>query len=507
MPPPPWGASVTPLADRLWSLCEVDRDGHAVCFTDRWWSWGELTDAARALDAELERCGAGHGQRVGVVLENRPEFVAALIATLGRDRCLTTVSPLQPTHRLVPDLRAARIGVLIASPSVWERLADQELGLRGYVLDPEGSPYLIREESLVEDPLPGTAIEMLTSGTTGPPKRVRLGYEQLNSSLRSADHYSGVDPRSRSRLSNGVGVTATPMVHIGGLWGVLQALDSGRGTVMLERFQVEPWVSAVERYRPRATGLVPASIHMLLDSDVPRQRLASLRAINSGAAPLSPDLAEAFTERFGIPVLSVYGATEFCGAIAGWTLKDHRQYWAAKRGSVGRAQPGVRLRVVDESGVQVPPDVPGVLQVRTAQAPGGSGEWTATSDLARIDADGFLYILGRADHTIVRGGFKVQPATVVRVLESHPSVQEAAVAGLPDERLGQVPVAAVQVRAGAEAPTPRELDWLCRAQLLPYEVPVEIRVCTELPRTAAMKVSNVELLEMFISADEDDVTV
>jgi long-chain acyl-CoA synthetase len=499
---------VTALAERLWSLCEVDPVGRAVCFEDRWWSWGELTACAKAVDAELAAAGAGPGQRVAVVLENRPEFVAVLLAVLGRDRCLTAVSPLQPTRRLMADLRAARVGVLIAAPSVWQRLAGEETGeetgARGYRLAHDGSLELIGDAAVHPDLAVGTAIEMLTSGTTGPPKRVALGYSQLFSSLRSADHYSGVDATARPRLSTGVGVTATPLVHIGGLWGVLKGLDSGRGTVLLERFRVQPWVAAVERYEPRVTGLAPAAMQMVLDADVPRERLASLRAVNSGAAPLSPDLADAFAGRYGITVLSVYGATEFCGAIAGWTARDHREHWAAKRGSVGRAQPGVELRVVDDAGEPVPASVQGRLQVRTAQASGGAERWTATSDLARLDVDGFLYIEGRADHTIVRGGFKVQPATVAKVLESHPSVQEAAVAGLPDRRLGQVPVAAVQVRSGAERPTPEELAALCRAELLPYEVPVAIQVHDELPRTPALKVSNVELLELFSGPNPDE---
>lgn len=481
------------LAEQLWSLCEVERDRRAVCFAEEWWTWGRVTDVARALD---ERCG-GAGHRVGVVLESRPEFVGALIAVLGRARCLTTVSPLQPIHRLVADVRASGVRLLIASPSVWDRLDGEGLPVRGYRLDHDGSVDLVRDSSLVEDVLPGVAVEMLTSGTTGPPKRIGLGYRQLTSSLRAAGQ-----PSAQPRLSDDVGITATPLVHIGGLWSLLLALDHGRATVLLERFQVQAWVDAVERYQPKGTGVVPAGIHMLLESDVTKEQLASLQVIKSGTAALDPGLAEAFTARFGVPVLPVYGATEFCGAVAGWTLADHQEHRTAKRGSVGRAEPGVELRVVDDAGTPVPADAPGRLEVRTEQALDGPGDWTETSDLARLDADGFLYILGRADDTIVRGGFKVDPATVVRALERHPSVREAAVVGLPDERRGQIPVAAVEVRAGVAAPTPDELMQLCRDRLLPYEVPAEVRVVAQLPRTPSLKVSNVELVELFGSATE-----
>ncbi|WP_051342751.1 class I adenylate-forming enzyme family protein [Pseudonocardia spinosispora] len=483
-----------PLAEQLWSLCQVDRDRRAVCVAEQWWTWGQVTDVARAVD---ERCDGGAGQRVGVVLENRPEFVGAVIAVLGRERCLTTVSPLQPTPRLVADLRASGLRLLVASPSVWDRLDGEDLPLRGYRLHRDGSVDVVRDAPRGEDALPGVAVEMLTSGTTGPPKRVGLGYRQLTRSLRS-----GGQPSVEPRLSDDVSITATPLVHIGGLWSLLMALDNGRATVLLERFEVQPWAAAVERYRPKGTGVVPAGIHMLLESDVAKERLASLLMIKSGTAALDPALAEGFTARFGIPVLPVYGATEFCGAVAGWSLADHQEYRTTKRGSVGRAEPGVELRVVDETGTPVAEDVPGRLEVRTEQAPGRPDEWTATTDLARLDADGFLYILGRADATIVRGGFKIDPAAVVHVLESHPSVREAAVVALPDERRGQVPVAAVEVRAGVSVPAPDELMRLCRDRLLPYEVPAQVRVVDRLPRTPSLKVSNVDLVKMFGAAAE-----
>jgi len=119
-----------------------------------------------------------------------------------------------------------------------------------------------------------------------------------------------------------------------------------------------------------------------------------------------------------------------------------------------------------------------------------------TSDLARIDADRFVWIEGRADDAIIRGGFKVQPETVKRVLETHPAVREAAVAGLPDPRLGEVPVAAVELEPGQPAPDAAELTALCRTQLAPYEVPAHIVVLGELPRTPSSKVSRVELLDL-----------
>jgi acyl-CoA synthetase (AMP-forming)/AMP-acid ligase II len=134
------------------------------------------------------------------------------------------------------------------------------------------------------------------------------------------------------------------------------------------------------------------------------------------------------------------------------------------------------------------------LQVATPQA-GAAGEWITTSDLAHIDADGFLYVDGRADDVIVRGGFKVAPETVVRALRSHPAVADAAVAPMPDRRLGQIPVAAVELRAGRTVDGESLRDH-CRATLTPYEVPARVFIVGELPRGAALKVDRRRLLSL-----------
>ncbi len=200
--------------------------------------------------------------------------------------------------------------------------------------------------------------------------------------------------------------------------------------MLLDRFDLTAGPTPCARTGPRAVSLVPAALRMVLHSDLTRDDLASIRAVTSGTAPLSADDADAFTEKFGIPVLTSYAATEFGGGVAGWTLADHQRYWQAKRGSVGRATPGAQLRVVDDDGTPLGPDQPGLLEVKPGQL-GPSADWMRTTDMARIDDDGFLWILGRADQAIIRGGFKVMPDDVRIALESHPAVQGAAVVGPP----------------------------------------------------------------------------
>src|SRR5262249_28324577 len=253
------------------------------------------------------------------------------------------------------------------------------------------------------------------------------------------------------------------------------------------------WADAVRRHRPRAVSLVPAALRMVLHSDLTRDDLASIRAVTSGTAPLSADDADAFTEKFGIPVLTSYAATEFGGGVAGWSLSDYRKYWHDKRGSVGRPSLGAQLRVVDDDGVPLGPDQAGLLEVKPGQL-GPSTEWMRTTDMARIDVDGFLWILGRADQAIIRGGFKVIPAHVRAALAGHPAVRGAAVVGRPDDRLGATPGPVAELRASVDAPA---LVEYLRTRLARYEIPTDIAIVDQIPRTPSGKADLGAVREFF----------
>jgi acyl-coenzyme A synthetase/AMP-(fatty) acid ligase len=236
---------------------------------------------------------------------------------------------------------------------------------------------------------------------------------------------------------------------------------------------------------------------MVLDADLPKEDLASLRAVTSATAPLPPETAIAFEEKYGIPVLTLYGATEFAGGVAGWTLKDHQKWAQAKRGSVGRAHPGCELRIVSpEDGSLLESGETGLLEVRSAQL-GTEAGWVRTTDWAELDADGFLWIRGRADNAIIRGGFKIAPAEVAEVLERHPAVHEASVVGLADERLGALPVAAVELEAGVPPVDGEELRSFARQHLAKYQVPARILIVEALPRTPSLKVSEPGVRALF----------
>jgi long-chain acyl-CoA synthetase len=178
-----------------------------------------------------------------------------------------------------------------------------------------------------------------------------------------------------------------------------------------------------------------------------------------------------------------------------WTDELYDRYYPEKRGSVGKPIPGVDVRIVDPgSGEEMPTGASGLLHARVDRV---GTHWIETTDFAHIDADGFVYVTGRADNAIDRGGYSVPPDMVADVLRRHPAVGDAAVVGLPDARLGEVPVAAVELAVGATSPDEAELIDFARLYLLSYQVPARIICVNELPRNASLKVMAPAVRELF----------
>ena len=493
---------MTGIREALALLWTVPDSANMVQENEVWRTWGEVRRSAERIDEELARLGCGPRSRIGVVLSNRTESVAAFVAILGRSRVLLTLNPAQPARRIVEDALRARPDVILAANEYW---ADEEFaaplaaaGIVGLAVDGPDARHVVGDAPIQqrpdeEDPV---AVEMFTSGTTGPPKRVPLTWRQLEAALSAVHGHTGKGRGDHEPFTGPVALISLSMVHIGGLWGVIQALSEARPIVLMPRFTVEGWADAVHRHRMIVAGLPPAAMRSVLDAGVPKEKLASLRAITAGTTFVSPELADEFTSRYGIPIMIMYGATEFGGAVAGWTKPLITQWWEHKRGSVGRPFPGVQMRTVDETGTVLPEGSTGRLEVSSPQTGNGVGDWVRTSDLAHLDEDGFLYIDGRADDAIVRGGFKIQPETVCNALRAHAAILDASVFGRPDDRLGQVPVAVVETIGGAENIDVDELKSFLRARLTAYEIPVEIHTVDALPRSVSLKVDRRRLLEM-----------
>lgn len=463
-----------PLSRRIADVLGLRPDAHAIEYEGQWVPWRRVGDLARSI-APL----AGQSGSVGMLLRNRPGQVAAFLGVLLGGGTVVAINPARGDERTRADIAALRLPLIIGEADDLAALVPPGTATLTISASPDGGPTRRSEGSPAQT---GVAVRMLTSGTTGPPKRIDLSYDMLARSVMGPDPGAAAAP---TELRRGVAIVNSPLVHIGGVFRVLQCIAEARPFVLLERFELGAWADAVRRHRPRTVSLVPAALRTVLHSDLTWADLESIRAVTCGTAPLSADDADAFTDKFGIPVLTSYAATEFGGGVAGWTLSDHREYWQAKRGSVGRANPGAQLRVVDDEGATLGPDRVGLLEVKPGQL-GPAANWMRTTDLARIDADGFVWIVGRADQAIIRGGFKVMPDEVRVALEGHPAVAGAAVVGRPDQRLGETPVAMVQLREAASADADTLVDYL-RTRLARYEIPTQIAIVDAIPRTPSGK--------------------
>jgi acyl-coenzyme A synthetase/AMP-(fatty) acid ligase len=478
------------LSRRIRQMTALDSGAAALYFGDLTFAWSFYSDAITDLESLL--AAQPKARRVGIVLRNRPGPLAAVVATIGTGRSVVTLSPHLGDIGLAKDIADLAPDLIVAEDEDWSRdavLTSSEAV--GAIALRTGTDRALSAQPVRWSPSPSlqhpgdVAVLMMTSGTTGRPKRVDLTYDRMAAAFRAAGLV--FDETGSPRLHSRTDILWASLAHISGLYFAVSHVIDGRSVALLEKFEVGPWVELVRRHRPGYVRLAPAALRMVLQAQVPADTFASVRAVGSGTAPLPPELAEAFEDRYGIPVLGTYGATEFAGAIAGWTLKDKQQWGARKRGSVGRAHGGIELRIVDpETGAVLPCGATGLLEARGSQLPGGAGAWQRTTDLAALDDDRFLFIRGRADDAINRGGFKIPPSVIEEALLAHPAVDEASAVALPDARLGQVPAAAVTLRRPV---TEEELMQYLSSRLTRYQRPVAIRVVDQLPRTPSLKVS------------------
>ncbi len=486
------------LSELLNGVLEIDPSADVIDFQNTWSTWADLKRSIDAIKDALAELDLGEGARIGVMIRNHPDVVAAILAAVSLDGTMVSINHMLPEDKLRADLERLNLPVVIGIDEDFSRaglldtlkaagtaVVEMQPVLKGARLRPGFEKITganIRREQ------PGVIIEMLTSGTTGTPKRIPLKRDAFLHSFRSAMSYEADrKPDDPPRLRSGVQILGGPMAHIGGLWHVLSTILAGRKACVVEKFSVPTWRDAIVRHRPKVAGAVPTGLRMILDANIPKEDLASLVALRTGAQPLDASITQEFLDRYDLPVLQNYGATEFSGAVAGWSLPNFRKFYASKPGSVGMFQPGVVGRVVNpDTGHELAYGEEGVLEMKARQF-GNGDNWLRTTDRAIIDEEGFLFIKGRADNAILRGGFKVHADDVNNVLESHPSVREAVVVGVPDRRLGAVPVAAIILKSGVAAITADELKAYARERLIAYQVPVKFLFVDDVPRTPSLK--------------------
>lgn len=468
-------------------------DGDAIAFDGRWRSWAWLRQAMAAIDRAV-----GDASAAGLIARTRPQHLAAFAAGIAAGRTTVMIYSAQSPAGIADDIRRLRLEAVVADARDWtdEALAAaRETGSAAIAIEDARNGTVVVREILprgagsFRPATPDIAFELLSSGTTGAPKRVPLSWATFESATNDAKRaYDG------SATIHAPQVMAMPLGNVSGIAYLAPPLAYGQRIALLEKFEPQAWGELIRDHRPHRASLPPAAIRMVLDAGVPKAHLVSLTVIGVGGGKVDPDVHERFEDHYGIPILHAFGATEFAGVVANWTLDAYRQWGKAKRGSAGRASANVELRIVDaDSHEPLPPGAIGLLEAKPARL---GPDWIRTNDLASIDEDGFLFLHGRADGAINRGGFKIVPDSVAAVLREHPAVADAAVVGIPDPRLGEVPVAAVEL-AGGERVTGEALkDW-ARARLIAYQVPVEVRIVPALPRNASLKVSAPDVKALF----------
>ena len=446
------------LADLLMAHPFADDEGllHTI---DRTVSAGEARAAARAVAARL---GDVAGRAVAVQLPNGPELIETMVGVWLAGGVYVPVNPRHPEAEVASVVESSAPAVVVDADGM-RRLQ----GARAY-----------------ED---GIAFVMWTSGTTGRPKAIRHTHSAYIELLdRVLGPLRGTGERSARPAPNLIPVS---LALNAGLYNALFGLRAGAALVIMDRFEPQAFAELVRRFEIRSTVLPPAAMTMLADSEV--ADLAPLRYVRSITAPLSPLQARRFSDRFGVFVLNGYGQVEI-GEVIGWTAADARAH-PDKIGAVGRPHPGVDIRLGTDGRLLVrPPNMAaGIAERLDAEG------FIDTGDLARIDDDGFVWIEGRAGDLINRGGNKVFPDAVEEVLRLSPAVDDVAVVGAPDDRLGEVPVAFLVGR-----PVPDDdLRALCRAHLVAYKVPAEFRWVASLPRNEVGKVLRKDLVASLVARD------
>ena len=310
----------------------------------------------------------------------------------------------------------------------------------------------VRERMRPFEPRAESAVALFTSGTTGEPKRIELTHATLE---RNAAYVADALGFSESDVLYG----AAPLSHVFGMTGCMNAaIAAGACLALVERFDAEEALGTIEREGVTVFMGVPAMLSALLRASAETGRAPRLRLAHVGGAPLPAAVLEGFEERFGAVVLEGYGMTEVGGAV---TVSRHDR--PRKPGSVGQAAAGHQLEIAADGEVLV--------------------DGMPTGDIGRLDDDGYLFLLDRKKHVILRGGYTVYPREVENVLCTHPAVREAAVVGVPSDALGEEVAAFV---VGDVAPD--ELRVFAKDRLAAYKYPRHVTVLETLPRGPTGKV-------------------
>jgi long-chain acyl-CoA synthetase len=474
-------------------------DRIAVRFEGRSTTYGDLNRVTCRLADALRQKGITQGDRVALYLPNIPEFITAYFAVQKLGAVVVTINAIFKTDEVryllndsgavavfttsdlkdfVPsDSAALKLRIVVdaaEAPAPWEPLAELiATGAGGFVC--------------VDRQPDDQAALLYSSGTTGFPKGVTLTQKNIHSNIALAAVCS--DFRPGDRLA-----TFLPLFHVYGQnYIVNAAFLAGATVVLFERFVPDVVLKAIGEERITHFFGVPAIFIGLLDMDLSPYDLSSLRYEMSAAATMPEEISRRWTERFGRRIFEGYGLTE-CAPLASYNdIHEHRF------GSVGRALPGVEMRIFDEEDREVPVGGLGQIVIRGDNVMKGywnlpeettqalrSG-WLHSGDIGRMDEQGYFYIVDRVKDMINVSGFKVWPAEVEQYLYKISDVLEVAVYGIPHPEKGEQVVVAIVPKAGATL-SAEQIVAYCRDNIAAYKVPSRVDIVDSLPRSPSGKV-------------------
>jgi long-chain acyl-CoA synthetase len=474
-------------------------------------TYRELDQASDRLAASLTAIGIKPGEPVALQLPNIPQFLISYFGILKAGGIVVPLNVMLTAPEVAFHLGDSGARVLIT----WEGiLAEAAKGAEAAGLDriyavghAADSGGAIPFERLLEVAVPrfemasrepmDTAVIVYTSGTTGRPKGAELTHMQLYMNADIPGRLFGVKP-------DDIVITALPLFHVFGLSSIMDCcVRFGCTMSLVPRFTPEAVLTAIQRHRATIFEGVPTMFADLLSHpDLDSYDLSSLRIAISGGASIPAPLLDAFEERFGVVILEGYGLTETASTTTFNVSVDERRAY-----SVGKPIWGTQTQVWDDEGRPLPPGPENVGEVVTrgmhvmkgylhnpeATASTFTGDWLHTGDLGYFDEDGFLFIVSRKKDLIIRGGYNVYPSEIENVLHAHPAIAEAAVVGIPDERLGEE-VMAVVIRRPSMELLERDLAAYCRERLAAYKCPRIFQFRTELPKNTLGKILKDELV-------------
>jgi fatty-acyl-CoA synthase len=451
-----------------------------------------LLTAARRAGALISEAGA---ERAGLVDESSAAQPVLLFGAAFAGRVFAPVNYRLAADRLRALAARTAPALIVAGPDDAPRLA----GLDQVTVLPRAEFWagLDRYPVAVGDPdMTGdeVAVWIFTSGTTGTPKAAVLRHRHLFSYVTATGELGSAGPDEAALVS-------VPPYHIAGVAAVLTSVYAGRRLVYLPRYTPAAWVAAARAEAITHAMVVPTMLAGILDELAAAgqngtEQLPALRALSYGGGKMPPDLVErALAALPEVSFVNGYGLTETSSTITLLSPEDHRAALASadpavrrRLGSAGRALPHIDLEIRDETGQAVPAGTRGEVWVRgehiAGEYAGGAAltadAWFRTNDGGWLDEDGYLFIEGRLDDVIVRGGENIPPAEIEQVIAEHPRVAQVAVCAVPDQVWGEVPAAFVVSRPG-QAPSPGEIqDWV-RDRLRSTRVPAYVEFVSELP--------------------------